>query len=165
MRTEVISTNQWRDLSYRGGLQKQTNFTPNVPLLRKMVEWVEEEAVNAGLRDKSWDQSVWVHFVREIARDSLGRFTSQSVGQVCRTNCCVAGNVAITMGTLVFKSRLANEPAFVKDDQGRYWEIEVFAADQLGLNEKEKEMFAGNNGANSIRAYAEMAADRIGETL
>lgn len=77
----------------------------NVPLLRKAVEWVEEQAL-LPMHLREWDQAHW-----------------------CGTRCCVAGWVALHEGW----SRTKLESVVTKD--GRSRTVDEVASKALGLTE------------------------------
>jgi hypothetical protein len=119
-----------------------TTPTPDVPLLRKAVEWVEAEDAKDPA-DSAWYQGSWV--------------TSDPL-RSCGTAYCVAGYV----GTLVdsrFENSAKNggwlvDPAWVND-----LHVSRVAQDALGLTDHQAEMlFDANNTAEDIRFFAEEIA-------
>lgn len=148
-------------------VRPHTNTTPNVPMLRKLVEWVEaeEQAKMASSlmdrlpgkgQDEWWDQGVWVRFYR-----------SRSTGW-CATGCCAAGHIAVMEAKSFITSDESDPENFVycRDQDDRVWSIPEFAAEQLGLLAWEQSaMFSGSNGAAGIREIAAEAAGRVDEAL
>jgi hypothetical protein len=60
----------------------------NVPLLRKVVEWAEEQA-NLSPEDRIWRQQVWILTDSELMTDA---------DPYCGTTMCIAGKVALDAG-------------------------------------------------------------------
>ena len=130
---------------------------PNIPLLRKEVEWVEnqEELRKRDFeefhsQDHRWSQETWMEVT------------------MCGTACCVAGNVAMHEGEIIQSiDNYGNIVGTYAYDEvaDEYSEISNFAQLKLGINHKERAMFTGDNKAADIRRYAEQAAERVGETL
>lgn len=118
---------------------------PNIPLLRKAVEWAEAEAAKTdgtGL----WNQGDWISKT------------------TCGTSYCIAG-YAVT---------LAYGPVEVSEGDGilrlpgeqRWLDWESFGAKTLGLTYDEAgNLFDGNNSIADVRRAAEEIAARAGERL
>ncbi len=69
-------------------------MTVNIPVLRKAVEWIEEQA-KIPWRDRVWDQTRWVGNQRtpDINLDHIYGATG-----VCGTTYCMAGYIAQSNG-------------------------------------------------------------------
>jgi len=117
--------------------------TVNVPLLRKAVEWVEEQVELDGWGQ--WDQSAWL-----VTEDFRIHELDHEPG--CGTAYCVAGYV----GQLV-------NPAYLEDAWGgtvvgapgaRH--VSDVAREALGLTPMQADMlFESTNGVDRIRELAE----------
>jgi hypothetical protein len=136
--------------------------TPNVPMLRKAVEWVEEQDKLPEI-DREWDQSdfrrspeAYALYLMFQVRNALGvrvghghlKKAAQVLEPHCGTVFCVAGYV----GQLT-------------DERYRFHEVvndihvAQFAQQVLGLTEDQaNEMFDGCNTAADIRRIAERVA-------
>lgn len=126
---------------------------PNIPLLRKMVEWAEEQEALTYNADggRVWDQALW-----------FGMVTGRRQGQDwCRTTCCIAGQVALLDGW---------EPVFDDDGyadsvtlDGETRLVAEVAARTLGLNAPQAiDLFRSTNSAATIRIVAErIAGERL----
>lgn len=125
-----------------------TESFPNIPLLRKIVEWVEEQdALPEAVRE--WDQASWYQ--------EHGEFS-------CGTTMCVAGKVVIDAGW---------KPVDVDEDEdgttsectkdGQQSLIQDVAADLLGIDEDDAySLFHLTNTAQDIRQRAErIAGERL----
>lgn len=126
---------------------------PNVPLLRKMVEWAEEQeglTFNAG-GQRVWDQALW-----------FGQVTGRRGAQDwCRTTACIAGQVALIEGwTPVFDDDGYADT--VELDGERRLVAEV-AARTLGLDAAQAiRLFRSTNDAATVRMVAEeIAGERL----
>jgi hypothetical protein len=127
---------------------------PDIPLLRKAVEWVEEQdALPADERE--WNQRNW--FTSEaMERESLQR---QVVPIGCGTKACVCGRLAIQNGA---------EVALLP-----YGGLEIdgqpptrYGARVLGItNSEATDLFYFENTAADVRRHAEAIAARVGERL
>lgn len=131
---------------------------PNVPLLRKMVEWVEEQATLTEGRE--WNQTWFV-------LHDMGVQWVVGEGEVafCDTAYCVAGKVAVDAGWVA------------KDDSGYVHKDGVtrrasdVAAEILGIPDwyavdedydRPEHLFDGGNSAEDIRRLAEgYAGERL----
>jgi hypothetical protein len=121
--------------------------TVNIPLLRKAVEWVEEQEKRP-LHQRQWNQGHYVHYNiwAGLKVDDLG---------YCGTTYCVAGYV----GQLL-------EPRYSDDalPVGRLGEPDLphvndFAAEALGLTTPQADLlFSGSNTASQVRRIAERLA-------
>lgn len=122
--------------------------TPNVPLLRKMVEWVEEQAALPS-KKRSWHQGVWTAIKGH--RDFKKSWS-------CDTAMCLAGKVAMDDGWLPDLNLFGD--GWVEKDGVRqpvWW-----VADKLlGLDDGH-ELYDGENNAADIRRIAEhIAGERL----
>lgn len=114
----------------------------NVPLLRKAVEWVREQAA-LPRRQSAWYQGNWA-----IAGEELGR--------ECGTAYCVAGYVAQLSGEVVTMG--GSWPRLV-DDDGQDLAISEYAQAQLGLVTDEADaLFAAANGLEDVEWVASQLA-------
>lgn len=138
--------------------------TPNIPLLRKAVEWVEEQDKLPEI-DSQWNQSSWVKSALSKGLDLLyldaeERYFSgidgdqrynmaQQVAAHCGTAYCVAGYV----GQLL-------EPKYEKSiEPNGLPHVSEFARNALGLDEVQAEnLFASHNDAEDVRYFAEQIA-------
>ena len=123
----------------------------NIPLLRKMVEWVEEQAERTEGRE--WYQNQWVSHPA-----ALGSTTAH----FCDTAYCLAGKVAVDAGwTPVFDSRLSiTDTVALNGERALVGEV---AAELLGLpvdcdNHQIGGLFDPRNDATRIREIAETIA-------
>lgn len=135
---------------------------PNIPLLRKAVEWVEQEAAKPEI-DREWDQSAWRR-APELRAHSLLLYSeyweskerTDQVAAHCGTAYCVAGYVGQMLDERFKNSeviQVEGEPVHVAD----------FAKDALGLTDEQSEwLFAGVNTAEDVRRIAEeIAGERL----
>lgn len=149
---EVISqSDAWEKNGNRTMFAK--NKTPNIPLLRKQVEWAESEEQRKDPTDHWWSQEDWFRAHRDKNNN------------ICGTAACIAGNVGVLLAEAVCYCSDMEEFWGVRDEHGKYWAFEEFGREMLGLTRQESEMFAGHNEAVDIRLYAEEAAARVGEKL
>lgn len=127
--------------------------TPDIPLLRKAVEWVEEQDKRP-FDQREWDQNAWKR------RPQAG----------CGTAYCVAGYIAEVVdgkkmvqhdcvdmdeGTTLDQRRRGFDPDLVHVSNYARW--------RLGLTQAQaNSLFAGSNTAADIRRLAE---DFAGERL
>lgn len=122
-----------------------TNQIPkvNVPLLRKAVEWVEEQAA-LPVETRTWFQGDWVVTEARRLRDH-----GHSAG--CGTSYCVAGWVA----SQAYPELADSQSALVGDEVLYTSEV---AAELLGLTSYDHTLFWGGNSAADIRRIAEELA-------
>lgn len=120
----------------------------DVPLLRKVVEWVEwQDALYEG---KEWYQGTWFYqsfFVEET--------------EWCDSAMCVAGKVATDAGWMPTMVASYYDSCVVKDGEKRLvWDV---AAELLGLEQEVADtLFDGDNEAHDIRRIAEgIAGERL----
>jgi hypothetical protein len=139
---------------------------PNIPLLRKYVEWVEEQAQLPELH-REWHQGWWIVDVEE--RNRYREATNSSRGQfrdpnVCGTAYCVAGKVVTDAGykpvySFTFGTGNIGEVADGEETYG----ISELASELLGVTyEDGNRLFASHNTAQDIRKVAEeIAGERL----
>lgn len=121
----------------------------NVPLLRKAVEWVEEQD-KLPLEKRAWVQEFFI--LREAARESVAD-AEYEIGfePGCGTAYCVAGYIGQMLRPNTFRD---NEFDLFHDQH-----VSDFAAEALGISwEDSEELFAGDNSAEDIRRIAERIA-------
>jgi hypothetical protein len=129
----------------------------NIPLLRKAVEWVEEQDALATSKRK-WYQGSWAQKRIDAAQENVN-------DPFCHTAVCVAGKIALDAGWVpVWDDQ--NEAMFYADratKNGVTLPIEHIAARELGLDvEDANDLFDGNNQAADIRMIAEsIAGERL----
>jgi hypothetical protein len=131
-------------------------MTPNIPLLRKVVEWVEwQEQLIEG---REWYQGAWYEKMDEAN------------WCWCQTAMCVAGKVAWDEGWRpIFSEGESSAQYVVKDEMREY--VEDVAADLLGIEPEvdypnlgltNYPLFAPGNNASDIRRIAEeIAGERL----
>jgi hypothetical protein len=114
-----------------------TDLTPNIPLLRKAVEWAEAEAA------KPDEQCAWWQGTYEISAVSLGR--------ECGTCYCIAGYVW----------RIAGDGKLFDydEDAARLLGIDV------AQHNYRRGLFAADNTIEDVRRIAEGIAAKAGERL
>lgn len=125
--------------------------TLNIPLLRKVVEWVEEQETLTYDQDgREWDQGVWF---RQI-EDRNGW---------CQTLCCVAGKTALIEGWKPDFGPFDSIMTSFVERGGERAEVSDVAAKALGLTTSEaNDLFRGFNGPDSVRLIAErIAGERL----
>ncbi len=131
-----------------------TTPTINIPLLRKAVEWVEEQAA-LPREGSAWNQESW-----------MSKPVEESDGGYCNTAMCIAGAISHWAGWKPVWVDTQVENRYYADSaikDGVEKAIEVIAADELGLEYGEKDyLFRASNDAASIRSVAERIA---GEAL
>ena len=130
----------------------------DIPKLRKLVEWVEEQDVLAE-SDRVWDQELWFHQDRSVvvAIEAL----HNKYDPYCGTSMCAAGKLAFDDGWKPVWDSDGHSDRAEKDGVEKYYS--QIGAEVLGLAyEAEYELFNANNNAGDIRAIAE---DYAGERL
>lgn len=132
-------------------------ITPNIPYLRKMVEWVETEAERT--EDREWYQATWM---------SPGQEAQIDFGQqidFCDTACCVAGKVALLEGWRPQTYNGSPSSGFtgnvIRGDETRH--ASHVAREVLGLTMDQADvLFEASNTASDIREIAEeIAGERL----
>lgn len=130
---------------------------PNVALLRKAVEWVEEqEALDLAGLNSEWNQEVWAAYQVKLPTGEIAGGRGVSREYACGTTYCVAGKVAEWAGWDVH-GYLADldDPDFITEDHPA-----SIAARELGLNTPEaSRLFWHSNTAADVRRIAEEIAD------
>jgi hypothetical protein len=121
--------------------------TPNIPLLRKAVEWAEVEALRPATI-RQWRQESYV----ATEEDRVQIFGHE---RGCGTAYCIAGYVgAILHEGYANNSMLDNV------------HVEDFAREQLGLTDYQSmRLFRGGNTIQQVRQVAEEIARTAGERL
>lgn len=105
---------------------------PNIPALRKAVEWVEQQAA-LPKEEREWEQIHW------ISRRSY-----------CGTAYCVAGYVAIKL--------VGAKVDDAARDRRTNCHVSDIAAEYLGIRGVEDSLFCATNDAADIRRAAENLA-------
>lgn len=132
----------------------------NIPLLRKVVEWVESQEALAFSKDRRWYQGAWFRKDRDADQAVQDRNDP-----MCGTAMCVAGKVAFDAGWKPVYVDHGGEYLYADDATkgGVTKPIEEIAAAELGLPwEVADELFGADNTAEHIREIAEHIA---GEAL
>lgn len=178
---EIQALPSWDDLARKAldsreklGLTDRKG-APNIPLLRKAVEWVEgQEALNEG---REWHQADWVVFP---SLSSIQR------GGWCETAFCVAGKIAFDLGwniemektseafmgpkgqeerVYAYASTIMSKT--ITDENGDQEKVYAYASDiaeqALGQRYVDQphyvgDLFGGGNTAADIRRIAETIA-------
>lgn len=119
---------------------------PNIPLLRKVVEWVEwQDQLEEG---KEWYQGTWFH---------QNYFAEE---EWCDSAMCVAGKVVTDAGWVLVKQDLSRSLVAKNGYMEAVWDV---AAELLGLDDiTAGNLFDGGNEAHDIRRIAEeIAGERL----
>jgi len=128
---------------------------PNIPLLRKTLEWAEEQwEVKKRGHASEWNQMIWVR------------------KSGCGTACCIFGKIAFDNGVvdqqLVVTSagthveRIDGPEGYILGGQM----IRTYAQGQLGLLSIEAAMLShGSNNIDDLRKIGNWIAERAGEKL
>lgn len=168
---------------------------PNVPALRKSLEWVEwqnEEKQKGNLQDVTWNQGTWrAVYCPVSASASWDELRQEYVLQEpkdCKTAMCFAGHAADTAGAVwhergegddsvvILTPQLAAQYDFVeKAVQSGFWErangksempIADFARQHLGLEDTEAGwLFSGDNSYPDIKRIVSVICERASETV
>jgi hypothetical protein len=140
----------------RGGAEQQQKGTsvineelpaPNIPLLRKAVEWAEAEAAKPHPQERLWDQS------------------SYAQPSNCGTAYCIAG-YAVINGVPGAEAEVNGWGDYYLRVNGEiaHWGTE--GCEVLGLTYEEGDaLFADDNDIQRVREVAEQIAARAGERL
>lgn len=120
---------------------------PNIPLLRKCVEFVEQQS-KLPTQIRNWDQEVWV----------------RKSDNFCGTVGCVAGNIAIEDGIVdwddpncILENNFYN--TIMNGPDGYSIDVEDWAMYRLGLSRDQAfDLFKMNNSAEDVRRVAEQIA-------
>lgn len=120
---------------------------PNIPLLRKAVEWAEAEAAKTD-GTCLWNQGVW------------------AASTDCGTAHCIAGYVVMAAhpgNVTVAESEYGDLDLYVDGEEALWGET---AQELLGLTVHERvDLFDGANTITDVRLFAEQIAARAGERL
>lgn len=141
--------------------------TPNTPLMRKTVEWVEEQD-KLSVEESQWRQGDWCT-TKVVCDGEL--FSLQSYGTTvedlglwagtyeevkCGTAFCVAGKIAYDAGLdmdtqgVIVSSEDPHLSGYIGEHCSEY------AEDALGLEPwQSTQLFSGSNGAEDIRRMCE----------
>ncbi len=158
----------------------------NVPLLRKVVEWVEEQdrLANMGMPSR-WNQAEWMTYSPKLREDIIAAQLDSS-DPLCGTAMCVAGKIAFDAG---WKPALGHsndnfrplEGADLEEENdvishaynpetGEFKEIATVALGELGLphslvasidefgGKQLEDLFELSNHAGDVRRIAEVIA-------
>lgn len=141
---------------------------PNIPMLRKYVEWVEEQDA-LPVFQREWEQGTWALSPEAIKREGKvlqrrkeeghsfygyrHRLLERYEANVCGTAYCVAGRItADTYGP-------CDEEGEFYDQNGNEVDPSVYAREVLGLSWPQAEtLFDADNSAADIRRLAERYA-------
>lgn len=124
------------------------NPNPNIPLLRKAVEWAEAEHARPG--GGAWLQELWAVDI-DSANYSIQWLSERNVSPACGTAYCIAGWVLNETMPGGFTQQTANNM--------RYVSIVSKAANELGLTfDQGTELFADENSIETVRKSAEKFA-------
>lgn len=126
-------------------------MSANIPLLRKVVEWVEEQEQLTEARE--WNQAVFFR-----------RWEPVDYQAWCETIFCVAGKVVLDDGWVPHFKPSGIYSHLIRDGETRY-DVFTLAADLLGLSETEAfDLFTVtyDQGAAGVRRVAEeIAGERL----
>ena len=132
----------------------------NIPLLRKCVEWVEEEATKPGI-DRRWWQNRYLTPPRVLAgwllqyQPGVNILNEYELLDQVETHCGTAFCVAGYVGQL-YDERYQFTDCIDGEENGH---VSEFARDKLGLTqEQSQKLFAGENNVRDIRRIAEQFA-------
>lgn len=131
---------------------------PNIPMFRKLVEWVEEQD-QFDENDREWRQESWL---RDTVRGkkSETNFMLQNVN-FCGTQVCVAGKAALLDGwTPVFTTDevgvVDSWYTMVVEKDGFRSNLDEVATKALNITYEEASyLFEGDNTAKDVRRIAE----------
>lgn len=146
----------------------------NVPLLRKTVEWVEEQAA-LHWRHREWRQSDWVspppgadtdgtcsNATCRCCEPQRRALRARATGPACGTAYCLAGYIGHLDGVLATIPVIARDGTVVEVETDRTTDgehVSRYAARRLGLTgETEHPLFNASNTAQEIRRIAEKIA-------
>jgi hypothetical protein len=116
---------------------------PDVPLLRKAVEWMQAQAALPE-KECQWVQGQWV-------------IPAETIGRECGTCYCVAGYVASLTGEVHTRTQTM---------AGSHEHVWQRAQHALGLTEYEADwLFQGGNDLADVQRIAGRIAARAGDTL
>lgn len=132
----------------------------NIPLLRKAVEWVEEQAALPEI-DCQWNQARWTtppsiragDLIYQVEGDVSHTALKQIVNH-CGTAYCVAGYIG-----QMLDERFVDEDRIFDETTGSFIHVADFAAEALGINGGEASLlFDALNGPADVRNVAESIA-------
>jgi hypothetical protein len=139
-------------------------INPDIPMLRKAVEWVEFQAALPEI-DREWvqesyltrphDRAVGLAHAAIYSRIERQLMTYNEINQVaariephCGTAYCVAGYIAAHV-----------DPRYVSNDVVNGVHSSLVAIEALGItHEQAKDLFHGSNTAEKVRRIAERIA-------
>ena len=132
--------------------QFMTEPTPNLPLLRKILDQIDNHPTE-------WFQGAFAirgdALVDELAERDL-------TAPACGTAYCIAGWAVVLSGHTLRWDTDSDETIELSD--GR--DIPDVARYELGITEHEAAyLFEGGNDRDAVQEFAEQIADRAGETL
>lgn len=150
-----------------------TTPEPNIPLLRKAVEWVETQDALPEI-DREWEQEVYLSppehrafkMIRLSGLTALDPYTIRPLvdrlAPHCGTGYCVAGHIAATIDSRYLTTEAVDYPHGF-EYLGRAVHSSVVAKEAMGLTGAQAgELFAGGNTARDIRRVAEnVAGERL----
>jgi hypothetical protein len=121
--------------------------TPNIPLLRKAVEWAEAEAAKP-YELCEWNQATWARAAYDL----------QGKSPECGTCYCVAGYVASQIGDVP-----KSGAAIVNLSPGHSDTVPNVAKEALGLTQRQAAaLFMAGNTIEDVRQIAEkIAGERL----
>lgn len=139
----------------------------DIPLLRKAVEWVEEQEKLPTMK-RTWYQGSWGRKEFDQIQLFLDR-TEQEEMDYCGTNLCLAGHIAVLTGwDIQYKWRGYGNFTYAVEAEknGETVDIQDIAINELGATVDDLHMihnlFHGENDAVAIREAAEHL---VGERL
>ena len=125
---------------------------PNIPLLRKAVEWVEAQAALPEI-DREWMQSDWLATPHDRALWNFNLYgqAAEVVAAHCGAAYCVAGWIAQGV-----------DPRYATASEVDGVHAADVAAGALGLDGDQDVLFHGSNTAADVRRIAEeIAGERL----
>ena len=131
-----------------------TEPTPNLPLLRKVLEHIDAHP-------EEWDQTLWGTnhaFVNEYGQVT---YDLQRDATACHTACCIAGWAIMIDGT--YKVGFPAGGMVVEDAMRDPGQV---ARELLGITRDEASiLFNGGNSRKQVQLAAQLIASRAGEVL
>lgn len=144
---------------------------PNIPLLRKTVEWAEAEAAR-DWRESEWNQGMWAVQPDRLSRwamlrDRMGRFVKggfrrqEQKSAECGTCFCIAGKISYDAGGEPIFDFLGQASQVKLNGETQY--ISEVARKELGIDRRQAaQLFDGNNTIKDVRRIAEkIAGERL----
>ena len=130
----------------------------NIPLLRKMVEWVEEQD-KLPVLEREWEQGEWVTDDNNLIAYNTTSYGQRNMMRIeanwCGTAYCIAGKIAADHMEADGLHLLDND--FLVDESGKEMCISDYAADKLGVF-YDSRLFDAANTAEDVRRIAEYIA-------